>query len=591
MLTSSIRFARRALFRGASAMASAPGARPGTASFSTSSAAHPRTATAAPDMACFQCEQTENGTGCTTVGVCGKTPETAVLQDGLVHAIRGLSAWLALVNRETGVDNPVASAFVMKALFSTLTNVNFDPDRIHEYLRKTLQFRDKARAEYLAACKAAGKEPKTPEGAAQEWSPMSRDFAEFEAHTLYGVQAKKDKFGADVAGVQEMIVYGVKGAAAYLHHAHQLGKTDPAVDAKIVDVLAWLETAAAADLGACLGKALEVGGINVSVLAMLDQGHSDSFGAPEISTVNLAAVPGKAILISGHDMVDLEALLKQTEGKGINVYTHGEMLPAHTYPGLKKYKHLVANYGSAWQNQKFEFAAFKGPIVMTSNCLVEPRKSYIDRVFTAGAVGFPGVAHIHDRDFSAVIKKALASPGFTAAEPAKTITTGFGHKTVLSVAGKVIEAIDSGKLKGLHLIGGCDGAEGERSFYTKLAVDGVPKDQMILTLGCAKYRFNKLDHGTVAGLPRLLDMGQCNDSYSAVVVAQALQQHYKLKSINDLPLTLTLSWFEQKAVAVLLSLLHLGVNNITIGPKLPAFVTPNVLKVLVDKFGIKPIPV
>lgn len=543
-------------------------------------------------MLCFQCEQTESGTGCTTVGVCGKTPETAVLQDALVYALRGLSAWMEVARKDVGFVDPKISAFAFEALFSTLTNVNFDSARIWKYLQEAIAHREKVKVAYAAACKAKGVAPRTPAGSAAQWTPASREAAEKEAHERFGVLAKQAQFGKDVAGVQEMIVYGLKGMCAYAAHAKQLGKEDPAVYAMVHETLAWLEGPESADLGACLGKALAVGSTNVRVLEILDSGHNEKFGAPVPTSVSISHVPGKAILVSGHDMADLEALLQQTEGKGINVYTHGEMLPAHSYPGLKKFKHLVGNYGSAWQNQKFEFAAFPGPILMTTNCLVEPRKSYKDRIFTAGAVGFPGVPHIdthNGRDFSKVIAKALEQPGFKDVEkPEKSITVGFGHKTVLSVADKVIAAVDAGKVKGLHLIGGCDGSESERSFYTKLAA-GLPEDNIILTLGCAKYRFNKLDLGTVEGLPRVLDMGQCNDSYSAVVVASALAKHYKV-GINDLPLKITLSWFEQKAVAVLLSLLSLNVKNITIGPNLPAFVTPAVLNVLVEKFNIAPIP-
>jgi hydroxylamine reductase len=390
-----------------------------------------------------------------------------------------------------------------------------------------------------------------------------------------------------VAGLQELITYGLKGAAAYAHHAQILGREDPEVSAAFHEGLDFLaqDDPTADEL---VGWAMKAGELNLKVMELLDAAHTGSYGHPEPTEVRVTPLKGKAILVSGHDLKDLEELLKQTEGKGIHVYTHGEMLPCLAYPGLKKYKHLVGNYGGAWQDQRKEFDEFPGAILMTTNCIQQPREGYRGRIFTSGLVAWPGVTHIGpQRDFTPVIQAAQAAPGFAEDAPAETITVGFGRNAVLGVAEKVIGAVKAGAIRHFFLVGGCDGAKPGRNYYTDFAQQ-VPQDCVILTLACGKYRFNKLDFGRIDGIPRLLDIGQCNDAYSAVQIALALAEAFHC-GVNDLPLSLILSWYEQKAVAILLTLLHLGIKNIRLGPSLPAFVTPAVLNVLVEKFNIAPI--
>jgi len=403
---------------------------------------------------------------------------------------------------------------------------------------------------------------------------------------LVSILSRRDALGADINGLMELLAYGLKGTAAYAHHARILGQESDEVYAFMHEALNFLtsEKPAVNDL---LGYNLRCGEINLKVMELLDKANTGAYGNPVPTPVRVTAVKGKAILVSGHDLKDLEELLKQTEGKGINIYTHGEMLPAHGYPKLKAYKHLVGNYGGAWQDQKIEFAAFPGAILMTTNCIQEPADSYKGRIFTSGLVAWPGVKHCGNHDYKPVIEAALAAPGFTETEPEKTILVGFGHAAVMSVAGAVIDAVKSGAIKRFFLIGGCDGARTGRDYYTEFA-ESVPKDCVVLTLACGKYRFNKLDFGAIGGIPRLLDVGQCNDAYSAIKIAVALAGAFNC-GVNDLPLSLIISWYEQKAVAILLTLLHLGIKNIRLGPTLPAFVTPNVLKVLVDKFNLMPI--
>jgi hydroxylamine reductase len=381
-------------------------------------------------------------------------------------------------------------------------------------------------------------------------------------------------------------MYGLKGTAAYADHAHILGKDDDGVYRFFHETLSWLAENPA-DIGKLLGMALKVGEVNLKVMGMLEAANTGAFGDPEPTRVRIEPVKGKAIVVSGHDLPDLAELLKQTEGKGVNVYTHGEMLPAHGYPGLKKHRHLVGNYGGAWQDQHTEFAEFPGAILMTTNCIQRPAKSCHDRIFTSGLVAWPGVRHIGNRDFGPVIDAALKAEGFAKDGPDRAITVGFGRKAVLSVAGKVVEAVKSGKIRHFFLIGGCDGAKPGRNYYTEFA-QAAPKDSVILTLACGKYRFNKLDFGDIGGIPRLLDIGQCNDAYAAIQIAVALAGAFKT-DVNGLPLSMILSWYEQKACCILLTLLHLGVKNIRLGPSLPAFVTPAALKVLVEKFNIAPI--
>jgi hydroxylamine reductase len=400
------------------------------------------------------------------------------------------------------------------------------------------------------------------------------------------VETRIEGLGRDIAGLQELLMYGLKGLAAYADHALILGQEDKDVYAFVHEALDFLTNPAPA-VDALLGMNLKCGEVNLKVMALLDKANTGAYGNPVPTKVRITPVKGKAILVSGHDLKDLEELLKQTEGKGINIYTHGEMLPAHGYPGLKKYKHLVGNYGGAWQDQRSEFDAFPGAILMTTNCIQKPKESYKGRLFTSGLVAWPDVAHVSNGDFAPVIRTALEAEGFTQDEPEKTILTGFGHNAVLSHAGTVVEAVKTGKIKHFFLIGGCDGAKPGRNYYTEFA-QAVPNDCVILTLACGKYRFNKLEFGEVAGLPRLMDCGQCNDAYSAIQIAVALANAFGC-GVNELPLSLILSWYEQKAVVILLSLLHLGIRDIRLGPSLPAFLTPALIQVLVEKFNIIPI--
>ena len=548
------------------------------------------TLAAGKDMFCFQCEQTEGGKGCTVVGVCGKTPQVAHLQDGLVHALKGLAA-VAVEARTLGVKDPEADHHFLAATFATLTNVNFDPDYFVAAIPKTIALRDGLRAKYEAAAKAAGKKVATfAEAPAVAWKPAGTGAAALEEASLaVGVLERRESVGVEAACLQELIMYGVKGSAAYAEHAHQAGVESEDVYAGLYHAMAVLARNEA-DIGKLVAEAMAVGTTNVATLKALDDAHTKRFGAPVPTPVNHAPTAGKAILISGHDLVDLQALLEQTEGTGINVYTHGEMLPAHGYPGLSKYKHLAGHYGNAWQLQRMEYGAFPGPIIQSTNCIMEPRASYKGRLFTTNSTGWPGVTHIPGRDFAPVIAAAKEAAGFRETKPAKHILTGFGHGAVMGVAPAVIDAVKAGKLTKFVLIGGCDGSESERSYYTKVAT-GLPDSSVILTLGCGKFRvLGKKDYGVVpgTGIPRVLDMGQCNDSYSAVVVATELAKAFNT-DINSLPLSIVLSWFEQKAVAVLLTLLSLGVKNIRIGPALPAFVTPATLDFLVKTFNLMPI--
>lgn len=537
-------------------------------------------------MFCFQCEQTNENKGCTTVGVCGKTPDVAALQDLLIHAAKGVGMY-ASRTRALGGSTKDIDGFIPHTLFTTLTNVNFDASRFQAYLEEMQATLVRARALYEQACAARGVAPERLSGPAAWQLPASGTLDDYvKAGGAVGVLARRELLGDDIAGLQELVTYGLKGLAAYADHARVLGRQSDDVYGFMYEALDVLGKAQPT-VDELLGAALRVGEVNLQVMGMLNEGAVAKYGHPEPTPVRITARKGPAILVSGHDLKDLHDVLEQTAGKGINVYTHGELLPGHAYPELRKFPHLVGNYGGAWQHQKIEFAAFPGPILMTTNCIVEPRRSYKHRIFTRSAVGFPGVQHIEADDFSTLIAAALAEPGFAQDElPEKTILTGFGHNAVLSVADKVLDAIHAGHVRHLFLIGGCDGAEGERSYFRDVAL-ATPSDSLILTLACGKYRFNKLDFGTVAGLPRLLDVGQCNDSYSAVQIAVALATALKT-DVNSLPLSFVVSWFEQKAVAVLLTLLHLGIQNIRLGPNLPAFVTPAVLDVLVQKFNIKP---
>lgn len=536
------------------------------------------------NMFCYQCEQTSKGTGCTDFAVCGKDESTAILQDLLIHATKGIAQYQHRA-RHWGATDGVLDRFVLEALFTTVTNVNFDAAEIARLIRKAAGLRDQARAVYQAAAVGAGQPAETVKGPAT-WQPASTPEELVEQGRAISSLIRRDQFGPDVAGLQELLLYGLKGMAAYAEHARILGVESDVVYAFLSEALAYLaeETPTVETL---LGLNLKCGEVNLLVMELLDRANTTAYGHPVPTPVRVESVRGKCILVSGHDLKDLECLLQQTEGKGINIYTHGEMLPAHGYPGLKKYPHLIGNYGGAWQDQKDEFAKFPGAILMTTNCIQEPQDSYAGRIFTCGLVQWPGVTHIADRNFAPVIEAALGAPGFAEDGADKTILVGFGHNAVLGVADQVVAAVKSGAIKRFFLIGGCDGARTGRDYYTDFA-QAVPQDSVILTLACGKYRFNKLDFGTVAGIPRLLDIGQCNDAYSAIQIAVALAKAFDC-GVNDLPLSLVLSWYEQKAVAILLTLLHLGIRNIRLGPTLPAFVTPNVLQVLVEKFNLMPI--
>ncbi len=534
-------------------------------------------------MFCYQCEQSAKGTGCTTVSVCGKDPDVAALQDLIIYAGKGISQYAHRARQLGAIDKEI-DEFLLDALFITVTNVNFDKADHVEYLRDAGRLIGKAKEMYLAACQKAGKTPEKITGPA-EWVFVDNLQKLLDDGDRAGVLVRKIKVGEDIAGVENLILFGLKGLAAYAHHAQVLGTTDKDVYGFIHECMSFLSDTNGLDK--LLPMALKTGEVNFKVMEMLDSANTGAYGHPVPTEVLITPIKGKAILISGHDLKDLEELLKQTEGKGINIYTHGEMLPAHGYPGLKKYKHLAGNYGTAWQNQQKEFEAFPGAILMTTNCLMEPRKTYKHRVFNTGLVGFDGCEYVTRKDFSKVIECALNEKGFTEDAPKDTVLAGFGHNAVLSVAPQVIDAVKTGKIKHFFLVGGCDGAKPGRNYYTDF-VDQAPQDTVVLTLACGKFRFFDHKLGDIGGIPRLLDVGQCNDSYSAVQIALALSKAFNT-DVNSLPLSLILSWYEQKAVAVLLTLLHLGIKNIRLGPTLPAFVTKPVLDVLVEKFAIKPI--
>ena len=535
-------------------------------------------------MFCFQCEQTAKGTGCTAFGVCGKDHETAALQDLLIHFRKGLAMY-AHRARRLGVTDRDMDHAMLEALFTTVTNVNFDPRRLQSVINRTVAMRDRARRLYEEACRKNNRTPDALDGPATLAPAADLEVLIRQGESVT-IQNRLESLGPDIAGLQELLMYGLKGTAAYADHAQILGQEDDTVYAFFHEALDFL-TRRDVTVNELLPLVLRCGEVNLRVMELLDAANTGAYGHPVPTAVRIHPLRGKAILVSGHDLKDLEELLKQTEGTGINVYTHGEMLPAHGYPELKKYGHLAGNYGGAWQDQRKEFDAFPGAILMTTNCIQKPKDSYKDRIFTSGLVAWPGVRHIADRDFSAVIAAAGAAEGFAADGPADTILVGFGHNTVLGLADKVIGAVKSGAVRHFFLIGGCDGAKSGRNYYTEFA-QAVPDDCVILTLACGKYRFNKLQFGDIGGIPRLLDVGQCNDAYSAIKIAVALADAFET-DVNSLPLSLILSWYEQKAVCILLTLLHLGIRNIRIGPSLPAFVSPNVLNVLVDKFNIMPI--
>ena len=530
------------------------------------------------NMFCYQCEQAANG-GCSKVGVCGKQPDVAALQDLLVYSMKGIAFWADKARQKGAIDNEI-DRFMLDGLFTTVTNVDFDAEEIAKLVRDAAKNRNKAQALFEKA-NGGAYTGNIPEAAKGFTASSTAELVALGAQ--HGV--KDASIDADVKSVQEILIYGMKGYAAYAHHALVLGLENE-------DIYAFTHKALAATLDKELGLmdfvglAMECGKTNLTTMQLLDKANTDAFGHPVPTPVQLGTKAGKAILVSGHDLRMLEELLKQTEGKGVNIYTHGEMLPAHGYPGLKKYSHLVGNFGGAWQDQAKEFVTFPGAIIFNTNCIQRPAESYKDRLYTWGLVQWPDVKNIQGMDFSPVIEKALSLPGFEE-NLGKEILTGFGHNAVLGVADKVIDAVKAGQIRHFFLVGGCDGAKSGRNYYTEFA-EKVPSDCVILTLACGKFRFNKLDFGDIGGIPRLLDVGQCNDAYSAIQIAVALAGAFKC-GVNDLPLSFILSWYEQKAVAILLTLLHLGVKDIKIGPSLPAFITPNVLNFLVENFNIGPI--
>ncbi|MFB2712563.1 hydroxylamine reductase [Aeromonas veronii] len=534
-------------------------------------------------MFCVQCEQTIRtpaGNGCAYAqGMCGKTAETSDLQDVLIYTLQGLSAW-ALAAREQGIMDREIDAFVPKAFFATLTNVNFDSNRIVAYVNQALAYRQQLADRLTAMAVQVNDLPHSA------YFEPGAELLEQLAHAAPAAPNRgKNEVNEDIMGLRLLCLYGLKGAAAYMEHARVLAQQSDEVAAEFHRIMSWLSTDPN-EMGRLFSCAMEIGQLNFKIMEMLDLGETRAFGHPEPTRVRVTPIPGKCILVSGHDMMDLKLILEQTRGTGIHVYTHGEMLPALAYPFFKQYPHLVGNYGSAWQNQQKEFANFPGAVVMTSNCIIDPNVgNYSDRIFTRSIVGWPGVTHLEGDDFSAVIAKAQALEGFKHTELEHFITIGFARNALMQAAPAVIEKVKAGEISHFFLVGGCDGDKAERAYFTEFA-KAAPRDSLLLTLGCGKYKFNKLDFGDIGGIPRLLDVGQCNDAYSAIQLALALSEAFEC-GVNDLPLTLVLSWFEQKAIVILLTLLSLGVKDIRTGPTAPAFLTPALLKVLEEQFGLK----
>jgi hydroxylamine reductase len=530
-------------------------------------------------MFCNQCEQTARGFACTVAGVCGKTPEVSALQDLLLHAVKGLSLF-AVEGRRLGVVDPEVNGFTVKAIFSTLTNVDFDPERFDALIRRGVELRERMREK---VAQADGKVDFAEPSATFQPAPDLEGL--IEQGESMGLVIDREA-NEDIQSLQTILVYGIKGVSAYADHARILGQEDDKVFAFIHEGLAAL-TNKELTMDDWLKLVLKCGEINLRTLELLDKANTDAFGHPVPTEVPLGHKKGKCILVSGHDLKDLSDLLEQTGGKNIYVYTHGEMLPAHGYPGLKKHKHLYGHFGTAWQNQKKEFPSFPGAILMTTNCLQEPQESYLNNIFSTGLVGWPGVRHVENGQFGPVIEKALEMPGFPSDEDKGTVMVGFGRNALFGVSEKIIDLVKRGAIKHFFLVAGCDGAKPGRNYFTEF-VQKVPRDSVVLTLACGKFRFFDLKLGDIEGIPRLIDIGQCNDAYSAIQIALALAKAFNCE-VNDLPLHMVLSWYEQKAVAILLTLLYLGIKDIRLGPSLPAFISPNVLDVLVRNFNIKPI--
>ena len=525
-------------------------------------------------MFCYQCEETAKGTGCTVVGVCGKKGEVADLQDMLRYLLKGI-AICNTKSRENGEYNQEVDELIMEGLFSTITNTNFNKEFFIQKIHQAIELRDKLREKYSVES--------THDSVT--WTPKTDEDIIKKSQEV-GILTTKNE---DIRSLRELLILGVKGIAAYYHHAYILGHKDKEISNFMQESLVATTNDLSVDELVALN--MKCGEIGIKTMALLDKANTSAYGNPEPTSVNIGVRNNPGILISGHDLKDLEELLKQTQGTGVDVYTHGEMLPANAYPEFKKYKNFVGNYGNAWWKQKEEFEKFNGPILLTTNCLVPPKDSYKDRVYTTGVVGFEGLKHIPNRkngkskDFSELIEHAKKSPSPEKLEDGE-ITIGFAHNAALGVADKIVEAVKAGKIKRFIVMAGCDGRHKQREYYTEFA-KALPKDTVILTAGCAKYRYNKLDLGDIDGIPRVIDAGQCNDSYSLVVIAQKLAEVFGV-GVNELPISFNIAWYEQKAVLVLLSLLSLDVKNIMLGPVLPAFVSPNVLNVLVEKFNIMP---
>ena len=543
-------------------------------------------------MFCFQCQETMRNTGCTSRGVCGKPAEVANLQDLLIYLLKGIAFWGTRA-RDMDVIHEDTNIFVAQALFATITNANFDPARFVEYIREAIQRREALRAEAQARCEELHGNPCT--GTGPDWAGWQPESYEIEVllekANQVGVMVD-ETLNEDIRSLRELITYGLKGMAAYVEHAYVLDVTNSELLHFIQEMLE-ATTNDKLTVEELTNLVLKTGEMGLRAMALLDQANTDTYGHPEPTQVFLGVRPGPGILVSGHDLRDLDELLQQTEGSGVNVYTHGEMLPAQAYPAFKKYAHFAGNYGGSWFHQREEFETFNGPILMTTNCIVTARDSYLSRLFTTGQAGYPDAIHIPDRkageqkDFSGLIELAK-----TCADPQPlediTITTGFARNTVLAHAGTVVDAVKAGDIQRFVVMAGCDGRHKTRQYYTDVA-EALPDNTVILTAGCAKYRYNKLDLGEINGIPRILDAGQCNDSYSLIRTAQSLAEVFEVDDVNDLPISYDIAWYEQKAVIVLLALLYLGIRKIRLGPTLPAFLSPNVIDVLVKNFNLMPI--